>query len=258
MNDVRIRTVIVDDEPLARQRLRTLLRDAHDFEIVEECADGAKAIQAVETLRPDLLFLDIQMPEINGFDVLMAIDGRHCPLVVFVTAYDQYALKAFEVHALDYLLKPFDDDRFDLVLERVRARLAQDRSDQRHDRLIDFVQQLRSERPMQDRLLVKSGGCITLLDQRRIDWIEAAGNYMKIHAGGEVHLVRETMSSLLKQLNPARFTRIHRSFIVHLERIKEFIPSGKGEFHVILHNKQRLTLSRKYRPLLEERLGRSL
>ncbi len=253
-----IKTVIVDDEPLARKLIRTLLADAPDFEIVAECANGAEAIESIESLQPDLVFLDVQMPGIDGFGVLAALDRDRLPFIVFVTAFDQYALRAFDVHALDYLLKPVDDERFSETLQRVRATTDARRADRAKIQLLGLIEQVEAESRTAERLLVKSAGRIAFIDSGEIDWIEASGNYMRIHVGDETHLMRQTMSQMADKLDPARFARIHRSTIVNLDRVKELLPSKKGEFEVLLQNGARLVLSRKYRPLLEQRLGKSL
>lgn len=254
----KIKTIIVDDEPHARQLISTLLAAQQDFEIVAECGDGEKAIAAIETKKPDLVFLDIQMPELDGFDVLRSLSTGNLPMVIFVTAFDQYAVKAFEVHALDYLLKPFDDERFVDALDRVRAQMAASRLDDVRSKLTDLIDDVKRDRPSAERLLIKSAGRITFVTEDEIDWIEAAGNYMRIHAGKTVHLMRGTMSAMEDQLKSERFVRIHRSAIVNLDSIRELLPSHKGEFEVVLDNGERLMLSRKYRARLEERLGRPL
>jgi two-component system LytT family response regulator len=253
----KITTIIVDDEPPARRLIRTYLEREPDIEIVAECANGAEAIAALEEREPDLLFLDIQMPEISGFDVLMAADLDELPAVIFVTAYEEYALRAFEVHAVDYLLKPVDEERFIEALERAR-RLVGSRDADDIRRLAGLLDDVRARRPVADRLLVKSAGYITFLTTDEIDWIEAAGNYMRVHSGRDVHLMRETMANLETMLDAARFVRVHRSAIVNLDRIKELRPSLKGEFEILLRSGERLILSRKYRKVLEERLGRPL
>jgi two-component system LytT family response regulator len=258
---VKIKTIIVDDEPLARERIRTLLEAEEDFEIVAECDGGAPAVEAIESRKPDLVFLDVQMPEVDGFDVLMSLKGDTPAAVVFVTAYDQYAVRAFEVHALDYLLKPFDRDRFRDTLERVRTRVEKSTTGASkgfHHHLADLLEDVRKERKILDRLLVKSEGRIFFLSTPEIDFVEAAGNYMKLHVAEETYLMRETMSGMEGRLPEERFVRIHRSTIVNLERIKELQPAFNGEFSVILKGGQELKLSRKYRRELEEKIGRPL
>jgi len=245
-----IRAILVDDEPLGRERIRTLLSDIPDFELVAECADGREALAAVERVRPDLMFLDVQMPELDGFDVLDALDPETRPFVIFVTAYDQYAIRAFDVHALDYLLKPFDRERFDQALARARASIAAGRDGLTQQRVLDLIEQLRVERGPLERLVVKSAGRIVFLRVEEIDWIEAAGNYLKIHAGAETHLHRETMNTMQQRLGADHFARIHRSTIVNLDRIRELQPAFHGEYVVILRDGTKLTLSRSHRDAL--------
>ncbi len=254
-----IRTIVVDDEPLGRERIVSLLAGRPGVEVVAECGDGRSAIEAVRREAPHLMFLDVQMPERDGFAVMEAVGGERLPLVVFVTAYDVYALRAFEVRALDYLLKPFDQARFEQTLERVRTELAHFESDALARRVLAMANEFRSERPPSaDRLVVKSGGRVSFLRTREIDWIEAAGNYLKLHVGSESHLIRQTMALMEEQLDPATFVRIHRSQIVNIDRIKEMHPLFNGEYEVVLRTGARLTLSRGYRDRLQSRLGGAL
>jgi two-component system LytT family response regulator len=253
----KIRTVLADDEPLARERLGTLLRGEPDVEVVAECADGARTIAAIQQLGPDLVFLDVQMPGSDGFDVIQAVKPDRMPLVVFVTAYDKYALRAFDVHALDYLLKPFDRDRFQRALQRVREQMEGQQTGDLGRRLLALVQDLKPDQQRLDRLVVKSGGRVFFLRTDEIDWIEAAGNYERLHLGSDAHLFRETMNALEAKLDTNRFFRIHRSRIVNIERIQELQPWFNGEYAVILRDGTRLTLSRGYREKLQERLGRA-
>jgi two-component system, LytTR family, response regulator len=254
-----IRTLIVDDEPLARERMRTLLNTQSDVEVVGEAKDGAEAVETILGRSPDLVFLDVQMPKLDGFDVIETVGPARMPAVVFVTAYDQHALRAFEVQALDYLLKPFDADRFEGALRRVRRQLDSQDAGDISRRLLALVRDLKSERPARsERLVVKSGGRLFFLRADEIDWIEAAGNYVRLHVGTEGHLLRETMNSIEARLNPETFFRIHRCHIVNIERIKELQPWFNGEYVVILRNGARLTLSRGYRERLQERLGKPL
>jgi two-component system LytT family response regulator len=253
----KIRTLVVDDEPMARERVLTLLNQQPDIEVVGECADGAQAVSAIERLDPELVFLDVQIPVFDGFSVLRAVTPRRMPMVVFTTAYDEYALRAFEVHALDYLLKPFDGPRFQRALERARERIERQRAGDLGKRLLAMVQDLKPEPQQQnDRLVVKSGGRIYFLRVDEIDWVDAAGNYVRLHVKGESHLFRETMAAMEKRLDANRFVRIHRSHIVNTDRIKELQP-GNGEHIVVLRNGVRLTLSRGYREKLQERLGKA-
>lgn len=254
----RIRALIVDDEPLARERIRTLLTGEPEIEVVGECGDGHKAVAAIRRHAPDLLFLDVQMPELDGFGVLQELGAQHLPVVVFVTAYDKYALRAFEVHALDYLLKPFDRERFHKALTRARAQIQQQKSGQVSERILALLADLKGAPKHLERLVIKSGGRVFFLRTEEIGWIEAAGNYVRLHAGGEEHLLRETMSKLEEQLDPGKFLRIHRSTIVNLERIQELQPAFHGDYVVLLRDGTRLTLSRSYRDKLQEILGKPL
>jgi two-component system, LytTR family, response regulator len=242
---VRIRTLIADDEPLARERLRALLARHADFEIIGECANGADTIDAISELRPDLVLLDVEMPRVDGFAVLEALDPDALPTVVFVSAHDQYALRAFEAHALDYILKPFDEARVDRALHRVRGQFA--RAGGRHvdPRILSLLEELRDRR-RSDRLVVKTGGRVLFLRTEDIDWVEASGNYVRLHVGGEAHLLRESMKNMERRLDPSTFVRIHRSAIVNVDRIRELEPWFHGEYIVILRDGTRLTSSRVF------------
>jgi two-component system LytT family response regulator len=253
----KLRTVIVDDEPLARERLASLLSAEQDIEIVAQCRDGEEAVIAIDQHSPDLVFLDVQMPGLNGFEVIDAVGGEKMPLVIFVTAYDQHALRAFQVRALDYLLKPFDRERFQEALQRARAHILRDETGDLGRRLLALVKDLRRDQPKTDRLVVKSGGRLFFLRTDEIDWVEAAGNYVRLHVGGTSHLLRETMNAIEGRLDPEKFFRIHRSRIVNMERIQEMQPWLNGEYAVMLRTGTRLTLSRGYREKLQERLGRT-
>jgi two-component system LytT family response regulator len=254
-----IRALIADDEPLARERMRSLLGAEQDIEIVGEARDGVETVEAILSQSPDLVFLDVHMPKLDGFEVIQTVGPDRMPAVVFVTAYDQHALRAFEVQALDYLLKPFDSERFQGALRRVRRQIDTRETGDIGQRLLALVRDLRpSSQSRTDRLVVKSGGRLYFLRADEIDWIEAAGNYVRLHVGAEGHLLRETMNSIESRLNPEIFFRIHRSHIVNIERIKELQPWFNGEYVVILRNGARLTLSRGYREKLQERLGKPL
>jgi two-component system LytT family response regulator len=252
----KIRTLVVDDEPLARERLTSLLAAEADIEIVGQCRDGEEAVTAIMDHSPDLVFLDVQMPAMTGFEVIDAVGPERMPLVIFVTAYDQHALRAFQVRALDYVLKPFDRDRFQEALQRARAHIQRDETGDLGRRLLALVKDLRRDQPKTDRLVVKSGGRLFFLRADEIDWIEAAGNYVRLHLGEESHLFRETMNRMEARLDGRRFVRIHRSRIVNTERVKELQPWFNGEHVVILQNGTRLTLSRGYREKLQEQLKR--
>jgi len=253
----KIRTLIVDDEPLARERIRTLLDSEPDMEVAGEYGDGRAAIAAIQEEQPDLVFLDVQMPEVDGFSVLEALADERLPAIIFVTAYDQYALRAFDVHALDYLLKPFDRERFQRALERARTQIGRERSGDITGRLLALLKDIKVEPKALERLVVKSAGRVFFLKTEEIDWIEAAGNYVRLHTGRESHLLRETMSALEARLDPDKFLRIHRSTIINIERIKEMHPLFRGEHVVILRDGTRLTLGRAYRDRLQELLGSS-
>ncbi len=252
----KIRTLVVDDEPLARERLTNLLSAEPDIEVVGQCRDGEEAATAIVDHTPDLVFLDVQMPAMNGFEVIDAVGSERMPLVIFVTAYDQHALKAFQVRALDYLLKPFDRDRFQEALQRARTYIQRDETGDIGRRLLALVKDLRRDQPKTDRLVVKSGGRLFFLRTDEIDWIEAAGNYVRLHVGPVSHLLRETMNAIEGRLDPEKFFRIHRSRIVNMERIQEMQPWLNGEYAVLLRTGTRLTLSRGYREKLQDRLAR--
>jgi two-component system, LytTR family, response regulator len=254
----RTRVLIADDEPLARERLRMLLDGQDGLEIVAECQDGLDAIAAIRRTTPDLVFLDVQMPGASGFDVVSALGSGHLPLFVFVTAFDKYALKAFDVHALDYLLKPFDRDRFLQTLARARQQLERPSNGDLRRRLLALVRDLEPTPPRLERFVIKSGGRVFFVRADEIDWIEAAGNYVKLHVGTDTHLFRETMNAVEAQLPPETFYRIHRCHIVNIERVKELQPWFNGEYVVFLRTGARLTLSRGYREKLQERIGRPL
>lgn len=255
----KIRTLIVDDEPLARRNLRVLLERDPQIEILDECRNGREAVKAINTLSPDLIFLDIQMPEMDGFDVLARVGPEHIQAIIFVTAFDQYALKAFDVHALDYLLKPFDDERFTRALERAKSQIAAREINQLSDRLLALLEQRESEskgskREYLKRLMIKTSNRMMLVKVDEIDFIEADGNYAKLHVGRKTHLLREKMSDLEGRLDPAKFVRIHRSIIVNLDRIKEMHPHFNGDYVVVLEDGRQLRLSRTRREQLEARL----
>jgi two-component system LytT family response regulator len=250
-----IRTCIVDDEPLARERLRALLASEPDVELIGECETGAAAVDFIEKHALDLVFLDVQMPGTDGFAVLRAVEARVPRAVVFVTAYDQYALQAFEVHALDYLLKPFSSTRFRRAMEHVRAELEKAEEGVRmSERILSLIEHLRQpKRP--ERLVLKTSGRVSFVRVDEIDWVEAEGNYVRLHIGASSHLLRETMKGIEAKLDPDRFIRIHRSTIVNTDRIKELQPLFHGEYAVILRDGTRLTASRgpenKLRKLIE-------
>jgi two-component system, LytTR family, response regulator len=252
---LKVRTLIVDDEPLGRERICTLLSDDPDVEVIGECMDGREAVAAIERLKPDLLFLDVQMPEMDGFEVVDAIAGKHIPAIIFVTAYDRYAVQAFEVHALDYLLKSFDRERFHAAVARAKIEIRRSREGALNEQLAGLLEEIESRKSRLTRVVIKSGGRIFFLPVEEIDWVEAADNYIRIHARREAHLVRETLQSLESRLDPNKFLRIHRSTIVNFDRIRELHPVFHGDYAVHLHDGTELTLSRNYREKLAQPLG---
>jgi two-component system LytT family response regulator len=258
MNSARTRVLIVDDEPLARERIRTLIQEDPAFEVIGEAGDGPAAAETITAMHPDLVFLDVQMPGADGFDVIEAVGPAKMPFVVFVTAYDRYALKAFDVHALDYLLKPFDRDRFREALDRANRQLERASGGEIERRLAAIVNDLKPAKHRTDRFVVKSGGRIFFVRTAEIDWIEAAGNYVKLHVGNDSHLIRETMNAVEAKLSPEMFVRIHRCHIVNIEQVRELQPWFNGEYVVFLKNGTRLTLSRGYRERLQERVGKTI
>ncbi|MEW6130360.1 MAG: LytTR family DNA-binding domain-containing protein [Acidobacteriota bacterium] len=254
----KIRTVIIDDEPLARRRVRKLLGADSEFAIIGECANGHEAIQSILNEKPQLIFLDVQMPEISGFDVLDALDENALPLVVFVTAHDKYAVRAFEVHAIDYLLKPFDRARFDKTIAQVKRRLHTESNDELNTRTLTLLEELRAKANFLERFIIKSGGRIFFIKTDDIDWLEAEGKYVRLHIGKDAHLLREAIGNLEARLDPKKFLRIHRSTIVNLERIKELETWFNHEYRVVLRDGTKLMMSRSCRKRLGELLGSEL
>ena len=249
-----VRTIIVDDEPLARKRLVRLLREHPDVEIVAECRNGREAVAAIQQWRPELVFLDIQMPGWDGFEVIQRVGSAQMPAVVFVTAYAEHAIRAFEVNALDYLLKPYDAQRLSLSLQRVPD--PRRSSDADRARLYDqLLVALRREPPAStfvSRLLVKSQGGSVLLRVDEVDWIEAAGKYVRLHSRRGDYLLRQAIGELARSLDPYRFVRIHRSTLVNLDSVREFQPSFHGEWKAILVDGRALTVSRRHRIQLRD------
>ena len=250
------RALIVDDEAVARRRIKRLLQREPDFRVVAEAADGRTAIQAIREQSPDVVFLDVQMPELDGFAVV-AEAGSPLPAIVFVTAYDEYALRAFEVHALDYLLKPFTPERFADTVARVRAQRAGG-DPEWPARLSALVESLSVTPRYLARIPARTGDRIRVVDVQEIDCVVAAGNYVRLMAGGREHLLRETLEGLLAELDPRQFVRIHRSAIVRIDRVREFRPLPSGDHTVILRDGTSLTLSRTYRERVGRALGRPL
>jgi two-component system LytT family response regulator len=254
----KIRALVVDDEPLARRRIRKLLARDADVEVIGDCANGYEAIDAISRQTPNLVFLDVQMPEVDGFAVLEQIDRSLIPFVIFVTAYDQYALKAFEVSAVDYLLKPFDRKRFEQALQRAKTRLFTEQGSGINQQTLALLQELKARSQHLERLLIKSGGRAFFLKTDEIDWIAAEGKYVRLHVGNESHLLREGMTAIEAQLDPRKFLRVHRSSIVNIDRVKELQPWFNHEYQVVLKDGTKLILSRSCRKKLTELLGEHL
>ena len=251
----KLRIVIVDDEPIAREGVRVQLAHQVEVEIVAECANGLEAVAAIEELKPDLVFLDVQMPGMDGLDVLQTVGGNSMPAVVFVTAYDQYALKAFDVNAIDYLLKPFDRERFERAFSRAKERIQQTDASSLGLRLNHLLATVRPQKKYVERLVVKSSGRIFFLEVSEVDWIEAADNYVSLHLGKESHLIRDTLKSLETKLDPDRFIRVRNSAIINLKRVKELHPLFKGEYEILFHSGQKLRSSRRYRSRIADLLA---
>ena len=240
----KLRALIVDDERVARQRIRRLLAStASDIAVIGECGDGVTAVDTIAREAPALVFLDVQMPELDGFGVVSALDPAALPAIIFVTAFDKYALRAFDVHAIDYLLKPFPTERFRTAVLRARDRIQRRTLD---NGLASLAQTLRERPRYLTRVSVKTAGKIVLVDVTTVDWIEAADNYVRLHVGTREYLHRETLAGLEKQLNPERFVRIHRSALVQIDRIAELHPASHGDMDVVLRNGKTLTLSRTW------------
>ncbi len=250
-----LRALIVDDEPIARRRMRRLLRDVGGIEIAGECGDGQSALDAIDAASPDLVFLDVQMPGLDGFDVVTGLRPDRRPAIVFVTAFDRYALRAFDVHAVDYLLKPIAPARLRLAVDRARETIERGTA---QSGLASLLRELRDAPRRLTRLAVRARGRIVMVNVDAIDWIQAADNYVTVRARGREYLLRETLGALERQLDPAGFVRIHRSTIVALDRIVELRPTSHGDFDVLLRDGTRLTLSRSWREHVERALGRPL
>jgi two-component system, LytTR family, response regulator len=254
-----IRSIIVDDEPLAREKVHLFSRDIPNLEVVDICSNGFEAINSYKRFNPDLLFLDIQMPEMTGFGVLEELKSNNIPAVIFITAYDEYALRAFEFHALDYLLKPYDRERFNKAVAHAKAVLESSPDKEiTNEQIRLLLETVKKGSIHLDRIVVKTNGRIIFLRGDEIDWMEAAGNYIKLHCGNDSHLVRETMSNMEQQLHPEKFIRIHRSTIINVDKLKELQPWFNGDYKVFLTNNVQLILSKNYREQLMKRLGRHI
>ncbi|AWB64987.1 DNA-binding response regulator [Saccharobesus litoralis] len=266
-----IKTILVDDEPLARKGLSIRLQAFSDIDLQAECANGIEALAAVKEFEPDLMFLDIQMPEINGFELLQKLEelDQPLPLVVFVTAFDHYALKAFEVHALDYLLKPLDDERLKETMDKVRGYIEQQNDAQQKANLVRLVSEVTGEnsdeilkqlaegvplktRKYSDVIAIKDGGEITRVKLRDVVWIDAAGDYMCVHEGEKTHIMRKTMKELEAELDPNLFIRIHRSAMINIHQVVKLYTHENGDYYVVLHNEKELKVSRSYRDRIKQ------
>ena len=244
---MRIKTIIVDDEPLARERISQLLSKESEIEIVAECGDGLAAISAINEHQTDLLFLDVQMPEVSGFDVLRELNEETMPAVIFVTAFDQYTVKAFDAHAIDYLLKPFSEERFRQAISRAHQHLQPKSENNYGQHLSRLLDHFNLNKGFLERLIVSHKNRLILVPVHDVDWIESYGNYLKIHAGNKTYLLRQTMNELAARIDPEKIIRIHRATLVNVERIKEFQPMFGGLYTVVLRDGTELTLSRNYR-----------
>ena len=255
-----MRAIIADDERLAREKLRILLASEPNIKLVAECHDGQQALSAIRTYRADLLLLDIQMPGMDGFQVLNELSPEEMPVVIFTSAYDQYAIRAFEAHALDYLLKPFDQERLHHAIERARLELNKSRDREITHRILDLLSQVKSEMlpapSSEGRLVIRAKGRVVFLNLSEIDWIEASANYVRLNVGKESHLFRETIGRVSERLNPNHFVRVHRSTIVNVRKIKELIPVNSGEYIVVLKSGKELSCSRSYRAALESMIAK--
>jgi two-component system LytT family response regulator len=245
---MKFRALIVDDEPWARARIHSLLRAEPDFTVVRECAGGADAVAAIAELDPDVVFLDVQMPEIGGFEVVEAVGADAMPVVIFATAHQEDAVRAFDAGAVDYLLKPVDEARFRRTIERVRRDLAAPVA--ASSALREAMAQVRKGTPFAERLVVNTAGRVVFVKVADIDWLEAAGNYVTIHAGREKHMFRETLRNLGDRLDPARFVRLHRSSVVNVDRLRELLPWARGEQVAVLNDGTQLPIGRAFRERL--------
>lgn len=255
---MKVKVLIIDDEHLARETIQLLLKNNPSIEVVGECRDGAEAVEKIVELRPDLVFLDIQMPELNGFEVIEKVGPENMPAVIFATAFDEYAIQAFDAHALDYLLKPYDDDRFDRALDRALLQLKQKELGSLSERLTALMEEgkIEEENEALDRIMIKERGGVVFIKTEDIDFVEAAGDYVVLYVGKKKHMTRESMTKMAVKLGSKDFVRIHRSTIVNLERVKELKPYFHGDYLVYLKDGRELKLSRRYWARLEKVFGR--
>jgi two-component system, LytTR family, response regulator len=258
MTDRPIKALIADDEALARKFIRRMLKENRDFEIIGECSNGRETVAMIRKERPDVVFLDVQMPEMDGLAVLESIGIEQLPEIIFTTAYEQYAIRAFELHALDYLLKPFDQGRFRDAIKYAKERLRSDRHNEGRMQLSALLENIKNKAQYLERLVIKATGRITFLRTDEINWIEADDKYVHLHMSKASPMVRQTLSAMEAQLDPAKFRRVHRSAIVNVERIAELQPLFSGEYSILLQDGTKLTLSRNYKDKLFELLGKPL
>jgi two-component system, LytTR family, response regulator len=258
MKNAPIRAVIADDEALARKFIRRMLKDDPDVEIAGECGNGKEAVTMIRKQNPDLVFLDVQMPEMDGFAVLESIGVERLPEIIFATAYEQYAIRAFELHALDYLLKPFDQARFKDAIRHAKERFRSERQNEGRTQISALLESIKNKSQYLDRLMIKASGRITFLSTDEINWIEADDKYVHLHTGKISPMVRQTLSAMETQLDPRKFRRVHRSAIVNVGQIKELQPLFSGEHSILLQDGTKLTLSRNYKDKLFELLGKPL
>jgi two-component system LytT family response regulator len=259
-NGSLIRAIIADDERLAREKLRILLGSEPEVQVVAECPNGRQTVSAIRSFQPDMLLLDIQMPDLDGFEVLNEISSDEMPQVIFTSAYDQYAIRAFEAHALDYLLKPFDRDRLHAAIERASVEIRKSQDQDLTNRVLALLSTVRSGKRLpqfDERVTIRTNGRVVFLNLEEIHWIEAAANYVRLNTGKDSYLFRETISRISERLNPSQFVRIHRSMIVNVAGIKELIPVNSGEYVVVLHSGKELSCSRGYRSNLQDLMGKN-
>ena len=253
---MNIRTLIVDDMKLARERLKQALAADTEIEIIGECGNGREAVTAIKNLNPELVFLDVQMPKMNGFEVVETIGAEKMPTVVFVTAYDEFALRAFEINALDYLLKPVDEERLSKTVNRIKRQIIEAGRGDIENRLLQLLGKAENKLEYARRIPVKTAQHTILVTTEDIDWIKGAGNYLELHVGKDVYLIRERLHKLEQKLDPRQFIRIHRSTIVNIERVKTLHPMFNGDHIIVLQNGAKLNLSRTYHEKLLEHIGR--
>jgi two-component system LytT family response regulator len=250
----KIKTLIVDDEALAREKLAIFLQEEQDFEIVNQCTNGLEALELLQQFSPDLLFLDIQMPEMDGMELLRNIDVQKIPCIILVTAYDHYAIKAFEYHALDYLLKPFDRERFQLTLGRVKEQMALHQQGTHNHQLLNYLKESLPQEKHLEKVVVKDGGKIFFVKTKNIEWAESAGNYLKLHVGKTVHMIRETMNAFEQKLHPQEFVRVHRSSLINIEAIDNLEGWGNNEFIITLQSGHKVQSGRSYYSSIRQKL----